>query len=162
MALVQRIDNTTEATNWTGAIPLNYRYTAGRAGQKFLMHLKEKGELLATTCKDCGVTYVPPMIFCERCLARIEDTYTPLPARGTVHTFTVCHEDYRGARKDAPSIVAMIRIDGTDGGLLHWLGNVDAADVEIGMKVEAVMKPTGERAGSVLDIQYFGPVGQQP
>lgn len=157
MSLVERIEHTTEAGHWKGAIPLNYRYTAGRAGQKFLTHLRDKGELLATTCEDCGVTYTPPMVFCERCLARIEDTYEPLPARGTVHAFTVCHETFDGTPKEEPSIVAMIRIDGSDGGLLHWLGDVDANNVEIGMTVHAVMKPKSERKGSVLDIKHFAP-----
>ncbi|UCF66873.1 MAG: Zn-ribbon domain-containing OB-fold protein [Acidobacteriota bacterium] len=159
MALVQRTDNTLHATHWQGAIPLNYRYTAGRAGQKFLMHLKDKGELLATTCNDCGVTYMPAAIFCERCLARLEDTYEALPARGEVHAVTVCHEDYRGTRRDEPSIVAMIRVDGTEGGLLHWLGELEAKEVTIGMKVEAVLEPAGKRVGSILDIRYFKPVG---
>jgi uncharacterized OB-fold protein len=98
------------------------------------------------------------MIYCERCLARIEDTFAPLQARGTVHAFTVCHETYDGTRKDEPSIVALIRIDGVDGSFLHWLGEVEAAGVEIGMKVEAVMKPKGQRKGSVLDIKHFKPV----
>jgi uncharacterized OB-fold protein len=158
MALVERTEKTTDATNWQSGIPLNYRYTAGRAGQKFLIHLKEKGEFLATNCAECGVTYVPPMIYCERCLARIEETFTPLPARGRVHAFTICHETYDGTRKEEPSIVALIRIDGADGGFLHWLGEVDAAAVEIGMKVEAVMKSKGQRKGSVLDIKHFKPI----
>jgi hypothetical protein len=29
--------------------------------------------------------------------------------------------------------------------------------VTIGMKVEAVWKPVGERTGSILDIEYFRP-----
>lgn len=157
MALIERIEHTTKAGYWTGAIPLNYRYTAGRAGQKFLAHLKDTGELLATRSEASGVTYVPPMIYCERTLERIEDNYVSLQARGTVHAFTVCHETYDGTPKEEPSIVAMIRIDGSDGGLVHWLGDVDANDVKIGMTVHAVMKPASERKGSVLDIKHFAP-----
>jgi uncharacterized OB-fold protein len=51
----------------------------------------------------------------------------------------------------------MIRIDGTDSGLLHWLGDVDPADARIGMRVEAVLKPQSQRTGSVLDIVHFRP-----
>ena len=128
MALVERTEKTTDATNWQSGIPLNYRYTAGRAGEKFLTHVKEKGEFLATNCADCGVTYVPPTIYCERCLARIEDTFAPLPARGTVHAFTICHETYDGTRKDEPSIVALIRIDGSDGAFLSKWGSYGDGD----------------------------------
>jgi uncharacterized OB-fold protein len=157
MALVERIEKTTDATGWEGQIPLNYRYTAGRAGQRFFTQIRDKGNLLGARCDDCGVTYVPPAIFCEKCFARLEDSFVELPAKGTVHAVTVCHETYDGTRKDEPSLVAMIRIDGTESGLLHWLGGVDAADVEIGMRVEAVFKPKGERKGSVLDIKHFKP-----
>jgi uncharacterized OB-fold protein len=74
-----------------------------------------------------------------------------------VETFTVCHEDYKGNRKDAPSIIALIRLDGTDGGLVHWLGGVGPEDVEIGMRVRAVFKQRKARTGSILDIQHFTP-----
>ena len=51
----------------------------------------------------------------------------------------------------------MIAIDGSDGGFLHTLGEVEPDDVRIGMAVEAVWKPVSERVGSILDIAYFRP-----
>jgi len=50
-----------------------------------------------------------------------------------------------------------MRMDGTDGGLVHYLGEVDSRDVRIGMQVEAVFKPKKERKGSIFDIKYFRP-----
>ena len=58
---------------------------------------------------------------------------------------------------DVPSLPAVIAIDGSDGGFLHVLGEVAPDDVSIGMAVEAVWKPVGERTGSILDIAYFRP-----
>jgi uncharacterized OB-fold protein len=52
----------------------------------------------------------------------------------------------------------VIAIDGSHGGLLHVLGEVDPEEVRVGMAVEAVWKPAAERAGSILDIAYFRPV----
>jgi uncharacterized OB-fold protein len=53
----------------------------------------------------------------------------------------------------------VIRLDGTsEGGFLHLLGEVAPDDVRAGMEVEAVWKPPGERAGSILDIRYFRPL----
>jgi uncharacterized OB-fold protein len=53
----------------------------------------------------------------------------------------------------------VIRLDGTsEGGFLHLLGEVAPDDVRAGMEVEAVWKPAGERAGSILDILYFRPL----
>jgi hypothetical protein len=59
--------------------------------------------------------------------------------------------------QDPPEIPAVIRIDGSDGGLLHVLGDVRPHDVRIGMEVEAVWKPDEERTGSILDISHFRP-----
>ena len=58
---------------------------------------------------------------------------------------------------DPPEMPAVISIDGSDGGFLHMLGEVDPDGVRIGMDVEAVWKPVGERAGSILDIDHFRP-----
>jgi uncharacterized OB-fold protein len=61
---------------------------------------------------------------------------------------------------DDPQIPAVIDIDGTrpSVGIMHMLGEVKPDEVEIGMKVQAVWKPAGEREGSILDIKYFKPV----
>jgi uncharacterized OB-fold protein len=58
---------------------------------------------------------------------------------------------------DEPELPAVISIDGSDGGFLHMLGEIKPDEVTIGMKVEAVWKPVGERTGSILDIAYFRP-----
>jgi len=102
MALIERLDVTTKATHWKGAIPMNYIYTAGRAGDEFLRRLRDKGELSGTACAACGVVYVPPKTFCERCFARIEADVVPVKARGVVRTFTVCHETYDEKEKSSP------------------------------------------------------------
>jgi uncharacterized OB-fold protein len=57
-----------------------------------------------------------------------------------------------------PEVVALIRMDGVHGGLVHRLGEIDLEDVEIGLLVEAVLKPAEEREGSILDIRYFKPL----
>ena len=61
--------------------------------------------------------------------------------------------------KKEPVIMAMIRLDGTQGGVVHYLGEIKPEDVTIGMAVQAVLKPKKERKGSITDIKYFKPVG---
>ncbi len=157
MALTERFQKTTDITFWQGQIPMSYVYTVGRAGEKFLRGIME-GKLLGARCCACQVTYVPPRIYCERCLARLEDHYTDVGIQGTVHTFTLCYEAYDGTPKETPSIVAVIRIAGTQGGLVHWLGEVEYKDVYIEMPVEAVFKAPHEREGGIMDIRYFKPM----
>ena len=55
------------------------------------------------------------------------------------------------------SCVVAVKIDQTDGGLVHYLGGVKPEEVYIGMSVEAVFKPKKQRKGSILDIKYFRP-----
>ena len=54
----------------------------------------------------------------------------------------------------------MIEIDGaTPGhGIMHMIGEVDPADVKVGMKVKAVWKPEEEREGAITDIKYWKPI----
>jgi len=78
-------------------------------------------------------------------------------SRGTVHTYTVLHVDLEGSPLAEPEIMAFVKLDGSDGGLVHRLGEVSPDEVEIGMTVEAVFKAKGEREGSILDIEYFKP-----
>ena len=156
MALAERHDKTTNLTHWEGEIPVNYVYTTGRAGEAFFKAVG-KGRLLAAECGACGVVYVPPKTYCERCFARLEDSYTEVAPSGVVHAFTVCHKNMDGTRSDRPIVMAVIKIDQTDGGIVHYLGDVKPEQVHIGMPVKAVFQPKKERKGSILDIKHFKP-----
>ena len=75
---------------------------------------------------------------------------------GHVCTFTVLTEGRRGEEFDAPRVLAMIRFDGIDGGLIHWLG-CDPDEAEIGMQVKAVLAAKKDRKGGLGDIKHFAP-----
>ena len=157
MGLIERFQKTTDIGYCEGQIPMSYIYTVGRSGETFFRELMN-GKILGAKCEACNTTYVPAKIFCEKCFARLEDHYLDVGTKGKVYTFTECYETYEGARKEEPSIVAVIHIDGTQGFLVHWLGEVDFEKVSIGMPVEAVFKPKKDREGSILDIKYFKPI----
>jgi uncharacterized OB-fold protein len=134
-----------------------YDWDAGQAIGAFLDALREQ-RILATTCVSCGRTLVPPRTFCERCF-RPTDGWAEVPHTGNVETFSICHVTWDMRPLDEPQIPAVIRLDGTsEGGFLHLLGEVEPDDVRAGMSVEAVWRPAGERAGSILDIAYFRPL----
>ncbi|MGB5932674.1 MAG: OB-fold domain-containing protein, partial [Anaerolineae bacterium] len=73
-------------------------------------------------------------------------------------TYTILNVDLDGNPLQEPKIVALVNIDGTYGGLLHFLGEVELDELYIGLPVEAVFKPKKEREGSILDIKYFRPL----
>ncbi|MCI0637087.1 MAG: OB-fold domain-containing protein [Actinobacteria bacterium] len=95
-------------------------------------------------------------MFCERCF-RATDAWRQVEDTGTVQTYSICYVRWDMEPLSEPEIPAVIAIDGSDGGFLHMLGDVAPDDVTIGMAVEAVWKPVGERTGSILDIAYFRP-----
>jgi len=156
MSLLEKVDKLGKAIPWYGNIPIESRYTVGIAGERFFREIQDNARLLGTRCPNCDLTYVPPMMYCERCFTRLEE-WVEVASRGTVHTYTVLHIDLEGSPLTEPEIMAFVKLDGSDGGLVHRLGEVSPDQVEIGMEVEAVFKAKGEREGSILDIEYFRP-----
>ena len=158
MGHTERLQNTTDVGYWTGEIPLEYVYTYGRAGDAYFRSLKDKGTFLGARCEKCDIVYVPPRAYCENCFARLEDSYVEVGDTGTVHTYTVLHKNLDGSTKKEPVIMAMVRLDGTDGGVVHYLGGVKPDQVHIGMSVKAILKPKKERIGAITDIKHFKPL----
>lgn len=89
------------------------------------------------------------------------DCWVDLPDTGTVNTFSLCYVTWDMRYLTDPEIPAVIDIDGTRPpvGIMHMLGEVHPKEVKIGMRVQAVWKPSQEREGSILDIVYFRPLG---
>ena len=140
-----------------GEIPVNYAYTLGVAGERFFREIMENGRFMGTRCQQCEYTYLPPRLYCERCFAGLDDQWVEVSSRGTVEAFTVAHVDLEGQCLAEPQLLALIRLEGADGLLVHKLGETTAEEVEIGLPVAAVLRPRRQRKGSLLDIRYFKP-----
>jgi uncharacterized protein len=112
---------------------------------------------VASRCESCGVTYVPPRLFCERCFAGPLDADLTVGPGGTVESFTVGYVDAEGRPVDDPVAVGLVRLDGADTVLVHFL--VDAGgELVTGATVEPVFLPRAKRTGSILDLRGFRPV----
>ena len=112
---------------------------------------------MGTHCSNCERTYIPAALFCERCLAQL-DEWVDVGIIGDLFTFTLLYANYDGSPRETPEIVVFVKL--ADGGLIHRLDEVDPEDVAIGMTVEAIFKPKAERQGSILDITHFKPVSE--
>jgi uncharacterized OB-fold protein len=156
MAILKKVDKLHEAIAWEGTMPITSRYTAGIAGERFFREIKDNARIVGTVCKECDLVYVPARLFCERCFAEL-DEWVEVPARGSVFTYTVLFRDLDDEPLDEPAVLAYVELEESDGGLIHYLGEVDPEDVEIGMLVEAVFQDAANRVGSILDIAYFRP-----
>jgi uncharacterized OB-fold protein len=157
MAILEKVDRLHHAIAWEGDIPITNRYTMGVAGERFFREIKEHARIMGTRCEECDLVYVPAALFCERCFAQL-DEWVHVASQGYVFTYTVLFHDMDGQPLDEPAILAYVKLDGCDGGLVHYLSEIDPEDVFIGMEVEAVFKDAAERQGSILDIEYFRPL----
>ena len=157
MAILEKVDKLHHATAWRGNIPITSRYTAGIAGERFFREIKDNARIMGTCCPDCDLIYVPAAMFCERCFAEL-DEWVEVANQGVVFTYTVLYRDLEDLPLDPPAILAYVKLEGSTGGLVHYLGEIDPDDVYVGLEVETVFKDAAERVGSILDIEYFRPV----
>jgi uncharacterized OB-fold protein len=135
-------------------MPVAFHYTSGVGNAAFFEALRARGAFLGSRCDACGVTYLPARIFCERCFAALGPGVECGPG-GTLESFTVAHVDVDDATMQEPVAVGLVRLDGADTVLLHRL--LGDEDWDIGMRVEASLRPAGERVGSILDVEGFRP-----
>ncbi|NOY11867.1 MAG: Zn-ribbon domain-containing OB-fold protein [Archaeoglobi archaeon] len=156
MVFNEKIVDPAELRHVEGKIELYWVYTSGEAGDAFFKKLKDEGKFIAARCKKCGHVYFPPRIYCEFDFGETE--FVEVSGKGCVKAFAVANYDTYEKKLEKPEIYAIIEMDGTDGSIVHLLGEVEPEDVEVGMKVEPVLKPKEEREGRITDILYFKPV----
>ncbi|MFH1464743.1 MAG: thiolase domain-containing protein [Pseudomonadota bacterium] len=142
---------------------LRYSWDNGFALTTYLDGLKN-GKLRGSYCSECGRVMIPPRGFCEICNLRAVERYFNLPDTGVVETFTISNVNWASLPlpEGKQDLFAVIAIDGAaeQMGLVHKLGEVDPKDITIGMRVKAVWKPEAEREGTITDILYFRPMGE--
>jgi uncharacterized protein len=139
---------------WEGDLPVRHRYTPGVAGDAFFKALKERGVLLGSRCENCAYTYVPARLFCERCFAELAAD-TEVGPGGELVSFTIVFQGIEGEPLVRPETLGAVRLDGADAVLLHRVLEPGEEPLEIGERVEVVLKPEPQRTGSILDIEGF-------
>ena len=125
---LEKIGDPREIRHWMGHMECDYSYTYGVAGEVFFKKIKENAEIIGTKCKNCGLIYVPPRLFCERCFERLNE-WVKVGKRGKVHTYTISYIDVDGSKLKKPIIWAMVNIYNVHGGFVHKLGEVDPKDI---------------------------------
>jgi hypothetical protein len=145
-----------------GKWEIEYRHSAGVYGSKFLSGLRE-GRIYGVRCPSCRRVLLPPRAFCDRCHVKVSD-WVEVKDEGSITTFLIVYRKFWGL-PDPPYAVALIKLDGSDEAILHFIGEVDLSTpdratqvLKVGTRVKAVWKPPNERTGSILDIKYFKPI----
>lgn len=151
--MLEKIALPDELRRWDGEFPVRHRYTPGVAGTAFFTALRDRGVLLGSRCEVCSYTYVPARLFCERCFAELAAD-TEVGPGGELVSFTIGFVGLEGEPLEDPETIGLVRLDGADSVLVHRVLDADEP-LEIGERLEVVLRPEGEREGTILDIEGF-------
>ena len=83
-----------------------------------------------------------------------------LPDRGVITTFCVVRIPVIGRALEVPYVAASVALDGADVSMYALIQECRPDEVRMGMRVEAVWAPDGERQGRHEDILHFRPTGE--
>jgi uncharacterized OB-fold protein len=139
-------------------VRLAYDYAASPEESAFFRGLAD-GRILGQRCPTCHKVYVPPRGACPVDGVPTTDE-VELPDRGTVTTFCIVNVPFLGQKIEPPYVSAYVLLDGADIAFLHLILGVDAADVRMGMRVQAVWKPRDEWGTTIENISHFEPSGE--
>lgn len=117
------------------------------------------GTLLGARSSDHGKVYFPPRE-ADPATGKELNQFVELSDKGTVTTFAIINIPFAGQRIKPPYVAAYILLDGADIPFLHLVTEIDAADVRMGMRVQAVWKPREEWGLGIDNIEHFKPSGE--
>ncbi|MGB6206299.1 Zn-ribbon domain-containing OB-fold protein [Mycobacterium sp.] len=137
---------------------IEIQHTASIPESVFLRGLEE-GKLLGARSGKDGKVYFPPKE-ADPATGHELDNYVELPDKGTVTTFAIINIPFAGQRIKPPYVAAYVLLDGADIAFLHLIQEIDATEVRMGMRVQAVWKPREEWGLGIDNIEYFKPTGE--
>ena len=152
--MLEKIARPDEVRRWPGDMPVRHRYTPGIGGDVFFTALQERGVLLGSHCAHCGYTYVPARVFCERCFSELSAD-TEVGPGGELVSFTIVFAGIEGEPLDRPEVLGAVRLDGADAVVIHRVLEPGEEPLEIGERLDVVVKLQAHRTGSIFDIEGF-------
>ena len=139
----------------THELDLSWRYASGDAMGRFAEGLMQR-RIEALQCSKCERRYLPPRPFCGICHQRMTH-WVPVADEGTLEAWTVVYlpiiDSRTGETRPGPYGMGLIRLDGADTTLNHYLAETEPGKLAIGMRVKAVWRD--ELQGVVDDILHF-------
>ncbi len=132
-----------------------WRYASGVAMERFANNLLER-RIEAMQCGECKRRYLPPRPFCGNCRVPLTD-WAPVASEGVLEAWTVVYlpivDNRTGITRDGPYAMGLIRLDGADTTLNHYVAETDPACLKVGQRVKAVWRE--ELRGAIDDILHF-------
>ncbi len=156
--VAEAVDDREPVTIQVTPSSIEIQHTASLPETAYLKALKEGKLLGARTGKD-GKLYFPARE-ADPATGKVLDEFVELPDKGTVTTFAIINIPFAGQRIKPPYVAAYVLLDGADIPFLHLVSEIDANEVRMGMRVEAVWKPREEWDFGIDNIEYFRPTGE--
>lgn len=139
-------------------VSLTIQHTASHEESAYLRAIAE-GKLLGARTGEAGKVYFPPH-GADPATGQPTTEFVELPDKGTVTTFAIINIPFQGQRIKPPYVAAYVLLDGADIPFLHLVADIDAHEVRMGMRVEAVWRPRDEWGFGIDNIEYFRPTGE--
>ena len=103
---------------------------------------------------------MPPVINSPESFAPVEPELVEVSDQGVVTTFCVVNIPVIGRELELPYVAASVALDGASISIFSLIQECKPEEVRMGLRVQAVWKPDGERRGDHEDILYFRPTGE--
>jgi len=143
-------------------VSLTIQHTASHEESVYLRAIANGKLLGARTHGDGtkpGKVYFPPH-GADPATGQPTTEFIELPDKGTVTTFAIINIPFEGQRIKPPYVAAYVLLDGADIPFLHLVADIDAHEVRMGMRVQAVWRPREEWDFGIDNIEYFRPTGE--
>lgn len=106
---------------------------------------EQRYQLVGNACLKCGTKHFPPRQVCTKCRGTDFESFQ-FSGKGELYSFTTLRSAPAGFESYAPYSVGMIKLD--EGPLVEaMLTDVNADELEIGMKMEMVTRKIREEEG---------------
>ncbi|MGE2731041.1 Zn-ribbon domain-containing OB-fold protein [Mycolicibacterium vaccae] len=137
---------------------IEIQHTASKPESTFLRALQQ-GKLVGARSGADGKVYFPARE-ADPATGKTLDQFVELSDKGTVTTFAIINIPFAGQRIKPPYVAAYVLLDGADIPVLHLVSDIDADQVRMGMRVQAVWKPEDQWGLGIDNIEYFRPTGE--
>ena len=118
---------------------------------RFFRELMDNKRIMGTKCPECGTVFCPPTSDCPKCWIPAE--WVEVGPQGTVLHFSIIHLPNLWMKRKVPYTIGLIKLDGADTGLMHFVDETDIEKLKTRPRVEAVF--ADERKGYITDIEHF-------
>ncbi|MGB9069897.1 MAG: Zn-ribbon domain-containing OB-fold protein [Candidatus Acidiferrales bacterium] len=138
---------------------VRYKYSVGKVAGVFFDGLKQK-KILATHCIRCGVSYLPPRAYCERCFESCGN-WIEAAHEGVIEAATIVTAKFENL-PEPPYAIAYVRLDGVGTAMINFVRDLDLSNVKHAaeslkpgtrVRVQFINEPQGR----ITDFHYVLP-----